>query len=100
MDSPGGAEEDLDANADDNVSGDGADDGDDGDGKQEYVKRDLVPRPYECTSGVLEEVQDSIIKDSRPRLRMRISRKRRDFGNEGVNFIDKDASEQFFVDLK
>jgi hypothetical protein len=81
------------------VSGDGGDDGDDGDAKQEYVKKEFVARPYECKTGVLEEVFASIIKDSRPKLQMRISRMRRDFGQDGFNFIDKDASE-FSADLK
>jgi len=42
----------------------------DGDGedenKQEYVKKEFVARPYECNSGVLEEVEKTIIKNSRP----------------------------------
>ena len=83
----------------DNVSGDGADDGEDGDAKQEYVKKEFIARPYESKSGVLEDVQSSIIKDSRPKLEMRISRLRKDFGQDGFNFIDKDASE-FSADLK
>jgi hypothetical protein len=52
----------------DNLSGDGGDDGEDGEGKQEYVKKEYIARPYESTSGVLEEVENSIIKNSRPRL--------------------------------
>jgi len=32
-------------------------------------------------------------------MQMRISRQRRDFGQDGFNFIDKDASE-FSADLK
>jgi hypothetical protein len=47
-----------------------------------------VARPYECTSGVLEEVEESIIKESRPLLKMRISRQRREFGQDGFNLID------------
>ena len=59
------------------MSNDGGD-GDDGDeNKQEYVKKEFVARPYECRSGVLEEVHDSIIKNSRPLLQMRISRPRK-----------------------
>lgn len=59
---------------DDQMSGDGID-GDDGDeNKQEYVKKEFVARPYECTSGVLEEIEKTIIKNSRPLLQMRISR--------------------------
>ena len=81
------------------MSGDGGDDGDDGEAKQEYIKKEFVARPYECKTGVLEEVQNSIIVDSRPKMQMRISRRRQDFGQDGFNFIDKDANE-FNIDLK
>ena len=81
------------------MSGDGGDDGDDGDVKQEYVKKEFVARPYSSDTGVLKMVEDSIIKDSRPLLEMRISKARREFMNEGINFIDKDGSENFY-DLK
>lgn len=55
-------------------------DGDEGDeNKQEYVKKEFVARPYESTSGVLEEIEKSIIQNTRPLMRMRISRKRRLF---------------------
>ena len=52
-----------------------------------------MARAYESTSGVLEEVEKSIVKNSRPLLQMRISRQRREFGQDGVNFTDKDAAE-------
>ena len=52
----------------DNLSGDGGDDGEDGEGKQEYVKKEYIAKPYTSTSGVLEEVENSIIKNNRPRL--------------------------------
>ena len=84
------------------MSGDGADDGDDGADKQEYVKKDFVAKPYTSETGMLEEVENSIIKDSRPRLKMRISRQRRDYGQDGFNFIDKDATQstEFSVPLQ
>lgn len=72
----------------DDVSGDGAEDGEEADEKKEYVKKEFVARPYESTSGVLEEVKESIIKESRPLLKMRISRQRREFGQDGFNLID------------
>ena len=83
----------------DDVSADGAEDGDEADEKKEYVKKEFVARPYETTSGVLEEVNNSIIKESRPLLKLRISRKRAEFGQDGFNLIDKDGSE-FIVDMK
>lgn len=67
-------------------------DGDD-ENKQEYVKKEFVARPYACTSGVLEEVEKNIVKNSRPLMHMRISRQRREFGLDGFNLIDKDASD-------
>jgi len=67
--------------------------------KQEYVKKEYFARPYTSDTGVLQEVQSSIIKSSRPLLSMRISRQRREFGQDGFNFVDKEGSE-FFVDLK
>ena len=77
----------------------GADDLDELDGKAEYVKKEFFARPYESNSGVLEEVAESIVKDSRARLTMRISRPRKEFGQDGFNFMDKDAGE-YFVDCK
>ena len=81
------------------MSGGDGDDGDDGDIKQEYVKKEYIARPYSSETGVLEAVEKSIIKESRPLLQMRISRPRNLFGQDGFNFIDKDGSE-FFVDMK
>lgn len=74
-----------------NASGDGADDYDEGDAKAEYVKKEFFARPYDCITGALEEVEQSIYRDSRPKLQMRISRPRRDYGQDGFNFADKEA---------
>jgi hypothetical protein len=46
----------------------------DDENKQEYVKKEFIAKPYECSSGVLEDVTKSIVKNSRPLLQMRISR--------------------------
>lgn len=81
------------------MSGDGNEDNEDADGKQEYVKKEFVARPYQLTSGVYEQVISTIIKPTRPLLSMRISRQRREFGNDGFNFVDKDGAE-FFQDMK
>ena len=64
----------------DNVSGEGNEDDFDGDAKAEYVKKEYFARPYECVTGALEEVEKSIIRGSRPKLQMRISRPRREYG--------------------
>jgi len=37
----------------DNISGDGAEQDDDLDGKQEYVKKEFIARPYTSDSGAL-----------------------------------------------
>jgi hypothetical protein len=84
------------------MSGDGAE-GDEGDeNKQEYVKKEFVARPYESTSGVLDEIEKSIIKNSRPLLKMRISRQRKEFGQDGINLGEKDAKDatEFTTDCK
>jgi hypothetical protein len=79
------------------MSADGNDE--DGDDKQqEYVKKEFVARPYESTSGVLEDIQKGIIHNSRPLMQMRISRERKEFAKD-MNFIDKDANENT-LDLK
>jgi hypothetical protein len=67
--------------------------------KQEYVKKEFIARAYESTTGVLEEVERSIVRNTRTKLQMRLSRPRREFGQEGFNFIDKDSAE-FPVDFK
>ena len=90
--------EDLDARDDADMSGDG-EDGDDGDNKQEYVKKEFIARPYTSETGVLEKVENSIVKESRPLMQMRISRQRQLFGQDGFNFIVKDGGE-FFIDMK
>ena len=80
----------------------GGEEGEEGDGKLEYVKIDLQPfmrGPYTAQEGVQQEVEDSIIEPSRPLLQMRISRQRRDFGTEGFSLIEKEAGE-FTYDLK
>lgn len=65
----------------DNQSGDGEGEFDDGEAKQEYVKKEYVANlDYVSTTGALEEVENSIIKPSRPKLRMRVSRARKEFG--------------------
>lgn len=84
------------------MSGDGAE-GDEGDeNKQEYVKKEFVARPYVSTSGVLEEIEKSIIQNSRPLLKMRISRQRKEFGQDGINLGEKDAKDatEFTTDCK
>ena len=52
----------------DQMSGNDNDGDGEDDNKQEYVKKEFVARPYDCTSGVLEEVEKSIVKNSRPLL--------------------------------
>ena len=53
--------------ADEDGEGDGDGEGDeDGDAKAEYVKKEYFARPYESNSGMLEEVEKSIVQNSRP----------------------------------
>jgi len=84
----------------DNQSGDGEGEFDDGEAKQEYVKKEYVANlAYVSVTGALEEVENSIIKSSRPKLKMRVSRPRKEYGQEGFNLAEKEASENS-VDLK
>lgn len=71
-------------------AGDG--DGDDADAKQDYVKKEFVARPWACTSGVLEEVEESIVKENRPRVKIRVSRPRKDFCQE-ISLAEREAQE-------
>lgn len=70
----------------------GGEDGD-GQGKQEYVKKEFVARPYVSPYQTDSEVKGLIVKNSRPLMRIRISRPRRDFGHEGYSYIDREAGE-------
>ena len=84
---------------DEDGEGDGdGEDGDDGDAKAEYVKKEYFARPYESETGMLEEVEQSIVKNSRPLMQMRISKKRKEFGNDFTP-IEKEASDAT-IDLK
>ena len=74
------------------MSADGDGDGDEGDAKQEYVKKEFVARPWACTSGVLEEVEESIVKENRPRVKIRVSRPRKDFCQE-ISLAEREAQE-------
>lgn len=80
--------EDEDLANEDDVSG--GEEGEDGEQKQEYVKKEFVARPFDPTPEILEAVENSIIKDKRPLIRMRVSRPRKDFGGD-AGFIERDA---------
>jgi hypothetical protein len=71
----------------------------DGADKQDYVKKEYVARPYDSNSGCIEDVESSIVKNSRALLNMRITRERKEFGQDGFNFMDKDSGE-FWADCK
>lgn len=76
----------------------GEDAEDDGE-KKEYVKKDFVAKPY-SSDGITEtEVNNLIVKNSRPLIKMRVSKLRREFGLENYQMIEKDAPDQT-VDLK
>jgi hypothetical protein len=90
-----------DSNKEDSLDeGDGDGDGGDGDGddanqqKAEYVKKVIVARPYVSEFNTYDEVDSKIVRNSRPMIRMRISRPRKEFGVDGTNFIERDANDQ------
>lgn len=70
----------------------GGEDGE-GQGKQEYVKKEFVAQPYVSPYQTDLEVKGLITKNTRPLVRIRISRPRRDFGHEGYSYIDREAGE-------
>ena len=73
---------------------DGGEDGDDGDAKAEYVKKIYVANPeYVAQEGVKDEVDNSIVKNQRQLLSLRISRQRKEFGSDTFNFVEKEANE-------
>ena len=60
---------------DEDAEGDGDGEGDeDGDAKAEYVKKEYFARPYESPYGTLEDVEKSIVSNSRPLMAMRITK--------------------------
>jgi len=73
--------------------------GEGGDGenedKGEFVPTVFVPRPYdsEFVEETEREVDSLIVKNERPLMKVRLSKRRRDFGNEARNLIDKEAGE-------
>lgn len=52
-----------------------------------------VARPWDCTSGVLEEVEASILKPSRPLVRMRVSMQRKMFADPNLGIVDKESGD-------
>ena len=67
--------EEVEHNEDSDLGGDG----DEEETKKEYIKKVYVAKPWICTSGADKEVEDQIIKPTRPLMQMRVSRKRREF---------------------
>ena len=61
-------DEDVEKPEDENSQGEGMGEDEDFDPKTEYVKKVYVARPYESTSGVFEEVNNAIVKQSRPTI--------------------------------
>lgn len=49
--------------------------------------------PYVSPYGTDLEVKNLIVKNSRPLMRIRISRPRREFGIEGNSYMERDAGE-------
>jgi len=64
------------------------------------VKKEYVARPYTCESGMLEEVQNSIIKNTRPQIILKVARQRKEFGQDNIGYVEKDATESFSQELK
>ena len=83
-------EEEIDK-VDDEISGDG--DGDDGEGKVEYVKKQFVARPWVTDSGVYEDMMAHKITQTRPLHKVRVSKPRKEFADTGLSIVDKDSGD-------
>jgi hypothetical protein len=76
----------------------GADDG--GAQNAEFVERDFIPREYtsEWVDHTTEEVRQMIVRNKRPLIKMRISRKRNEFAGD-FSLIDREGGENW-IDVK
>lgn len=84
--------EGMDPDADENGMDDDDDDADEHGEKVEYVKKDLVARPYhsDTLDATINEVESFTVKNSRPLIRYRVTMPRSEFGGEPPSLIDKD----------
>lgn len=67
--------------------------------KKEYVKKEYYARDYVSDGVTEEQVNQLIIKSSRPLITMRMSKPRKEFSLENFQMIEKDAADQT-IDLK
>ena len=75
-------------------SQDDLDDVDDGD-MMEFKLKEFFVQPYasETKDATVAEVSDLTTNNSRPLIKMRLTKKRREFHNENRNLMDKDGGE-------
>jgi len=95
--------EEADAQMDPEEEGDPENDGDDLEAENEgeddvpvYVEKDFsahIPYESEFKEENLKEVENLVVKNTRKILKVRISRKRCEFHNEGFNFIEREPTE-------
>jgi dynein intermediate chain 3, axonemal len=71
----------------------------DDDDKKEYVKKEYYARPYESDGITEAAVNALIIKNTRPVIKMRVSKMRKEFGLDNFQMIEKDAAD-LTIDLK
>ena len=75
-------------------SQDDLEEGEDGD-MMEFKLKEFFVQPYksETLEASQNEVSDLTVKNSRPLIKMRLTKKRREFNNENRNLMDKDGGE-------
>lgn len=61
-------------------------------GKQDYVKKTFVARPYESPE-TLAEVENLIVKNSRPLIKLQVTKQRKEFGGEFTTFVDREPND-------
>ena len=57
------------------------------------MKKEFIARPWVSDTGVLEEVEESIIKQNRPLIKMRVSMPRKQFADTNLSIVDKESGD-------
>merc|ERR1719230_492445 len=92
MDAAATEEEEMDK-VEDDLSGEGDGDGDDAEGKVEYVKKQFVARPWVSNSGVYDDLMAHKIQEKRPLFKVRVSKPRKEFADNGLSIVEKDSGD-------
>ena len=72
-----------------------------GEDRAEFVPKEFVARKWESETmeASTAEVEEMSVRSSRPLIKMRLTKKRREFNNENRNLMDKDGGDSI-VEIK